>query len=122
LKTSPTLWAGRKLDYLFIHHMEPDHAATIEDLVLRYPEAKIVCNEKIKTLLGQFFDHDMSSRIIIVKEGDTLSTGQPQLHLRHGAHGALARGHDELRPHRQDPVLGRRLRHLRRTQRPHVCR
>ena len=43
---------GRKLDYLFIHHMEPDHAATIEELVLRYPEAKIVCNDKIQTLLG----------------------------------------------------------------------
>ena len=67
---------GRKLDYLFIHHMEPDHAATIEDLVLRYPEAVIVCNEKIKTLLGQFFDHDLTARTRIVKEGDTLSTGR----------------------------------------------
>lgn len=67
---------GRKLDYLFIHHMEPDHAATIEDLVLRYPEAVIVCNDKTKTLLAQFFDSDLSGRIHLVKEGDTLSTGR----------------------------------------------
>ena len=36
--------AGRPLDYLVVHHMEPDHAATLELLVTRYPEAKIVCN------------------------------------------------------------------------------
>ena len=35
---------GRKLDYLVVSHMEPDHAATIEDIALRYPEATIVCN------------------------------------------------------------------------------
>mgnify|MGYP003818021135 FL=1 len=68
--------SGRGLDYLFIHHMEPDHAATIEDLMLRYPEATIVCNDKTRTLLGQFFDLDLTARIRIVKEGDTLSTGK----------------------------------------------
>ena len=46
---------GRKLDYLVVHHMEPDHAATIEDIALRYPEAKIVCNAKIKDMLARFF-------------------------------------------------------------------
>ena len=40
--------SGRKLDYLVISHMEPDHAATIEDIALRYPEATIVCNAKIR--------------------------------------------------------------------------
>ena len=70
---------GRKLDYLVVHHMEPDHAATIEDLVLRYPEATIVCNEKIKTLLAQYFDYDMSERLHIVNEGDTLKTGRHEL-------------------------------------------
>jgi len=70
---------GRKLDYLVIHHMEPDHAATIEDLVLRYPEATIICNEKIKTLLAQYFDYCMTERIQLVKEGDTLKTGRHEL-------------------------------------------
>ena len=67
---------GRPLDYLVIHHMEPDHAATLELLVTRYPEAKIVCNAKIKTMLAQFFAMDLSERIVLVKEGDTLTTGR----------------------------------------------
>ncbi len=70
---------GRKLDYLVIHHMEPDHAATIEDLIYRYPETTIVCNAKIKDMLANYFDYDMSDRLHIVKEGDTLSTGKHNL-------------------------------------------
>ena len=53
---------GRKLDYLVVSHMEPDHAATIEELTLRYPELCIVCNDKIKTMLGQFFSLSDKSR------------------------------------------------------------
>ena len=67
---------GRKLDYLVISHMEPDHAATIEDIALRYPEAKIVCNAKIRDMLARFFPTDLSDRLHVVKEGDTLSTGR----------------------------------------------
>lgn len=70
---------GRKLDYLVIHHMEPDHAATVEDLLYRYPDVKIVCNAKIKTMLGQFFEYDMSDMFHIVNEGDVLSTGRHEL-------------------------------------------
>ena len=43
--------AGRTPDYLVVHHMEPDHAATIDDFVRRYPECKIVCNAKILTMI-----------------------------------------------------------------------
>ena len=67
---------GRKLDYLVIHHMEPDHAATLELLVTRYPEAKIICNAKIQAMLGQFFALDLGSRVIVVKEGDKFSSGR----------------------------------------------
>ena len=70
---------GRKLDYLVIHHMEPDHAATIEDLIYRYPDTTIVCNAKIKDMLANYFDYDMSGMVHIVKEGDTLSTGKHNL-------------------------------------------
>lgn len=66
---------GRKLDYLVIHHMEPDHAATIEDVVLRYPEVTIVCNDKIRKFLDQYFTVSFEGRVHIVKEGDTLETG-----------------------------------------------
>ncbi|MDO4558266.1 MAG: MBL fold metallo-hydrolase, partial [Planctomycetia bacterium] len=38
---------GRKLDYLIVNHMEPDHAATIAEVVLRYPDVKVVGNERI---------------------------------------------------------------------------
>lgn len=67
---------GRPLDYLVISHMEPDHAATIESLIIRHPETRIVCNAKIQTMLGQHFDLDMTGKIDLVKEGDTLSTGK----------------------------------------------
>ena len=70
---------GRKLDYLVIHHMEPDHAATIEDLIYRYPDTTIVCNAKIKQMLAQYFDYDMSEKIMLVKEGDVLNTGRHEL-------------------------------------------
>ena len=41
---------GRSLDYLVINHMEPDHCASIGDLVLRYPDVKLVCNAKTVTM------------------------------------------------------------------------
>lgn len=66
---------GRKLDYVFVHHMEPDHAATLGDLMLRYPEATIVCNGKIVNLIRQFHWTD-PSHALLMKEGDTLCTGR----------------------------------------------
>ncbi len=70
---------GRKLDYLVVQHMEPDHAATQELLLSRYPETKIVCNAKIQTMMKQFLGVDLSDRTILVKEGDSLSTGRHSL-------------------------------------------
>ncbi len=66
---------GRKLDYLIVNHMEPDHAATIQDLVLRYPEVRVVCNKKTAEMIRQFFTFDLDRRLMLVKEGDTLTTG-----------------------------------------------
>ena len=71
--------AGRKLDYLVVNHMEPDHAATMEELVLRYPEVKIVTNAKAVAMIKQFFTFDVDSRCVVVKEGDTLATGSHTL-------------------------------------------
>ena len=67
---------GRKLDYLVIHHMEPDHAYTVEALLTRYPDVTIICNAKVQTMLGQFFDLDLTGKVQIVKEGDTFSSGK----------------------------------------------
>jgi flavorubredoxin len=65
----------RSLDYIFVHHMEPDHAATLGDLMLRHPEAQIVCNGKCVNMIRQFHCTDPKGAIL-VKEGDTLDTGR----------------------------------------------
>lgn len=67
---------GRSLDYLIVNHMEPDHCSAIGELVLRYPEVKIVGNPKTAAMLGQFFSFDAAGRFVTVKEGDTLDTGR----------------------------------------------
>ena len=71
--------AGRGLDYLVVNHMEPDHCALIEDLVLRYPDVRIVTNAKAATMIRQFFTFDVDSRLQLVKEGDTLCSGRHTL-------------------------------------------
>ena len=67
---------GRPLDYVIVNHMEPDHCAVLQDLVLRYPEVKIVCNAKTVTMIRNFFTFDIDSRAVVVKEMDTLTTGR----------------------------------------------
>ena len=70
---------GRKLDYLVIHHMEPDHAALISEVKLKYPEVKIICTSKALAMIKQFFDFDVENCSQIVKEGDILNTGKHEL-------------------------------------------
>ena len=71
--------------------MEPDHAATLSELVLRHPEVTVVCNAKTIVMIRQFFNFEIDSRALIVKEGDTLCTGRHTLHLRHGARWCTGR-------------------------------
>lgn len=67
---------GRPLDYLVINHMEPDHGASIEEILLRYPDVKIISTEKAFMMMHQFgFGIDEHEQII-VKEGDTQSFGK----------------------------------------------
>ena len=72
---------GRKLDYLVVNHMEPDHCAMIGDIVRRYPEVQVVGNAKTFTMMKQFFGTDFAGRAVTVKEGDTLSSGKHTLHF-----------------------------------------
>lgn len=67
---------GRDLDYIIVNHMEPDHCATLGEIVRRYPDVKVVCNAKTVPIINQFYEFGVDSRAIIVKEGDTLSTGK----------------------------------------------
>ena len=69
----------RLLDYLIIQHMEPDHAALIEEVVKRFPNIKIVCTAKAQAMMKQFFDFDIDSFVVSVKENDTLKTGKHEL-------------------------------------------
>ena len=68
---------GKTPDYLVISHVEPDHAGSIEILANKYPEMKLVGNQKTFVFLKQFFANieNFEERIIEVKEGDTLSLG-----------------------------------------------
>ncbi|MDR1664644.1 MAG: flavin reductase [Clostridiales bacterium] len=68
---------GRALDYLVVQHVEPDHSAAIEELLLRYPGVKLVCNAKSLTFIKQFFNREPDA--IVVKEGETLSVGKRAL-------------------------------------------
>ena len=70
---------GRTVDYLVVSHMEPDHAGSIQALMNRYPDMKLVGNAKTFVMIPQFFDVDISDRSVAVKEGDTLSLGKHTL-------------------------------------------
>lgn len=69
---------GRKLDYLVINHMEPDHGASIEEVILRYPDVKIISTEKSFLLMRQF-NFNIDGRMIEVKEGDKKSFGKHEI-------------------------------------------
>ena len=65
----------RDLDYLIINHMEPDHCANIEDIARRYPKVQIVGNKKTFQFMEQYYNLDMSSNYLEVKDGQELSLG-----------------------------------------------
>lgn len=72
---------GRPLDYMVVQHMEPDHCVMIDDMLRRYPEAKMVCSAKAVGMYAQFYGTDVAARALVVKEGDKLSTGEHTLHF-----------------------------------------
>ncbi len=74
-----TVLDGRKVDYLVIHHLEPDHAGSIARFIELFPEAILVGNAKTFQMMPQFFDFDMTGKTLVVKEGDTLSLGEHTL-------------------------------------------
>lgn len=81
LKKVENLLGEKTPDYLVVHHLEPDHSANIGVLADRYPKMQIVLTAKAAAMLPQFFDQDLSNRLIQVKEGDSLSLGSHTLHF-----------------------------------------
>ena len=69
---------GRPLDYLVINHMEPDHGAAIEEIILRYPDVKIISTEKSFLLMRQF-GFEIDGRMEEVVEGDVKSFGKHEV-------------------------------------------
>ena len=70
---------GRKLDYIIVQHMEPDHSSTLGEVMLRYPEARIVCSKKAAGMIGQFFGRDVTGTALLAEEGTVLDTGRHKL-------------------------------------------
>lgn len=70
---------GQNIDYLVISHLEPDHSANIQLLAEKYPNMKIILNQRAESMMKQFFDLDLSNRYIIVKEGDIIDLGEHKL-------------------------------------------
>lgn len=73
------LLGERRLDYVIVNHMEPDHCAALGQVLHRYPEAVVVCTQKALDMIGQFFGAFPALRSQTVKEGDTLTTGRHTL-------------------------------------------
>ena len=69
---------GAKPDYLVVQHMEPDHAANIENFMKAYPETTVVANAKTFTMMGNFFRgmNLAEEKKLVVANGDTLTLGK----------------------------------------------
>jgi len=73
------LLQGRELDYLIVNHMEPDHCGNIEDLLMLYPNLKIVGNKKTFAFFEQFYNTSAAENYYEIKEGDVLDLGENKL-------------------------------------------
>ncbi len=85
LSVAPKFWDGlisaldgRRLDYLVINHMEPDHGAAITRVLETWPDVTVVGNTKTFDMLRNFYSAEPENRLV-VKEGDELSLGKHTL-------------------------------------------
>ena len=67
---------GKDLEYIVVHHMEPDHGASLQEVLLRFPNVKIISSQKAFAFIDQFGFSTEGHERIVVKEGDTLNTGK----------------------------------------------
>ena len=70
---------GRQPDFLIVHHMEPDHSASIDLFMKAFPAAVIVSSQKAFPMMKAFFGTDYAERRIVVKESDVICLGQHTL-------------------------------------------
>lgn len=69
------LLEGKPLDYLVINHMEPDHGASLEEVLLRWPDVKVISTNKAFLIMTQFGFNVKEENRIEVSEGDTFCFG-----------------------------------------------
>ena len=65
---------GARLDYIVINHMEPDHSASLADVLRQFPDASVVCTDKAAVMIGKFLGF-MPAKVIQVADGDSLPLG-----------------------------------------------
>ena len=73
--------AGRSLDYIVVHHVEPDHLASLQEVLIRWPNSVIVCSLQASRMIKQFMDLSENVQIQVVKEGDALNLGKHTLNF-----------------------------------------
>ena len=69
----------RPLDYLIVDHMEPDHSATLFEIISLYPDVTVVMNEMILEMFKNFNNGFTPKNVKLVNEFDTLSLGKHTL-------------------------------------------
>lgn len=72
---------GKKVDYVIVSHMEPDHAGSLKRVVELFPEVTVVGNAKTFVMIKQFYEDMEIKNTLVVKEGDTLSLGSHTLNF-----------------------------------------
>lgn len=72
---------GKKVDYVIVSHMEPDHAGSLKRVVELFPEVTVVGNAKTFVIIKQFYEDMEIKNTLVVKEGDTLSLGSHTLNF-----------------------------------------
>ncbi len=76
LRNVEELLNGRPLDFLVVHHMEPDHAATLAEVLRRWPKCQAVCTAGAKQMMTQFFGPDLAKRAQEVRDGVSMLVGK----------------------------------------------
>ncbi|MFZ0034567.1 MAG: FprA family A-type flavoprotein [Sedimentisphaerales bacterium] len=67
-----------RIDYIVAHHAEQDHSGSIPDILMLYPDAKVVTNPKCKGMLIDLLQIS-EDNFITVDDGQTLSLGDKTL-------------------------------------------
>lgn len=76
LEKIKTVLNGKELDYLVVHHVEPDHGAMIGEVVALYPNVKVVASKQAFVFMKQFGAKVEENNMVVVKEGDKVSFGK----------------------------------------------